>query len=249
MTAPKNVSHPVLEVLSSRAVSDSCGGTSLNQPSRETFAADGVEALLEDSRRGGHLWVFNEEPLPASMLRLYVLNKAMALGVPVKKGGKDDGIEVFPKQDSIGKGEFGNAIRCPLGIHRASMQRYWFDGAAHTIEAQLILMRNAKRLSLAHLEQLTAELQPIEPTPVFQPKPNFSRGNSNLVVVPLGSHRKSGKNYLAPCPVCDRGNGRKFHLSVMVADPSVYHCWHDCPPEAIKRALGVDPRMRLQFAA
>ncbi len=216
---------------------------------REAFAADGIEALPETSRRGGHLWVFNEEPLPAGMLRLYVLNKARMLGIPVKNKGNADGIEVFPRQDSVGKGNFGNAIRVPFGIHWGSMQRYWFEGALQNVDAQLELIRSAKRLSLAHLEQLTVNLKPIEPPmPKFQSKPIFSRDNGKLVVVPLGRHKKSGKNYLASCPVCD-GNGRGMHLSVKIADPTVYHCWHECSPEKIKRALGVDSRQRLQFAA
>ncbi len=216
---------------------------------RETFAADGIEALSETSRRGGHLWVFNKEPLPAGMLRLYVLNKANMLGVPVKKRSATDGIELFPRQDSVGKGEFGNAIRAPFGVHRASMQRYWFEGALQNVDAQLELIRSVKRLSRAHLEQLTVGLQPVDPPmPKFQSKPISSRDNGKLVVVHLGRHRKSGKNYLTSCPVCD-GNGRGMHLSVKIADPTVYHCWHECSPEEIKRALGVDSRQRLQFAA
>jgi hypothetical protein len=219
---------------------------------REAFAVDGIEALPESSRRGGHLWVFNEEPLPAGLLRLYVLNKAKVLGVPVKAKGDDDGIEVFPKQDALGEGEFGNAIRAPFGIHRATNQRYWFEGAEQNIDAQLALIRSAQRLSLAHLEELTADLKPIDvPKPKFQPKPAFYRGNnSNLVVVALGPHRRSGKNYVAACPVCDSGNSRRdFHLSVKIDDPTVYHCWHQCSSDEIKRALGVDSRERLQFAA
>jgi hypothetical protein len=218
---------------------------------REAFAADGIEALCESSRRGGHLWIFNEEPLQAKMLRLYVLNKAKALGVPVKLKGDDDGIEIFPKQDMVGEGEFGNAIRAPFGIHRATMQRYWFEGAPKNLGDQLALIRSAKRLSKAQLEQLTAGLKPVEsPKTKFVPNPAFNRGNSNLVVVPIGAKRKSGKNWLVACPVCDHGNrSRDFHLSVKIADPSVYRCWHDCSTEEIKRALGVDPRTRLQFAA
>ncbi len=81
---------------------------------REVFATDGIEALPESSRRGGHLWIFLDEPIPAAMCRLYVLSRAKQLGVPIKKNSDDDGIEVFPRQDTVSKGEFGNAIRAPL---------------------------------------------------------------------------------------------------------------------------------------
>jgi len=222
---------------------------------REAFAADGIEALPESSRRGLHLWIFLEEPIPAAMCRLYVLNIAKELGVPIKKNGNDDGIEVFPRQDTIGEGEFGNAIRGPLGIHRTSGERYWFEGAEKTIDAQLQLLSKVKRVSKDQLEQLTAGLQPVDPPqPKFAPKP-FLLDNRNItmVSVPLGRHRKSGKNYVAACPACaSRGNDRKAgHLSVLRDDPSVYHCFCGCSREDIKRALGIDPNPRvwLKFAA
>jgi len=37
---------------------------------------DGIESLMEQSRRGCHLWTFLAEPLPAKLCRLYVLNVA-----------------------------------------------------------------------------------------------------------------------------------------------------------------------------
>ncbi len=222
---------------------------------REAFADDGIQALLESSRRGGHLWLFLEERVSAAMCRLYVLNRAKQLGVPVKKKGDDDGIEVFPKQDTVGKGEFGNAIRGPLGIHRTSGERYWFEGAEKTLDAQLNLLGKVKRVSKALLEQLTAGLQPVDrPQPKFTPK-TFHKDDRNItmVVVPLGRHRRSGKNYVAECPACaSSGNDRnKHHLSVLTADPKVYHCFCGCSREEIKRALGVDPNPRvwLKFAA
>ena len=43
---------------------------------------DGVEAALEQSRRGGHLWIFAEAPLLAAECRIYIYNLALRLGVP-----------------------------------------------------------------------------------------------------------------------------------------------------------------------
>ena len=57
--------------------------------------------------------------------------------MPVKGSGLADGIEVFPKHDAIGAGEFGNAIRGPLGIHRGANRRFWFYGADYTLEDQI----------------------------------------------------------------------------------------------------------------
>jgi len=92
---------------------------------------DGVEPALEMSRRGGHLWIFLATPLLARECRVYIHDLAMKLGVLA------DGIEVFPKHDAIGSGEFGNAIRGPLGIHRGANRRFWFYGADYTLEAQI----------------------------------------------------------------------------------------------------------------
>jgi hypothetical protein len=50
--------------------------------------------------------------------RIYFHGLALRLEVPMKGAGLADGIEVFPKHDVIGSGDFGNAIRGPLGIHR-----------------------------------------------------------------------------------------------------------------------------------
>jgi hypothetical protein len=79
---------------------------------------DGVEPALEHSHRGGHLWIFMAEPLPARDCRIYVCGLALWLGIPVKGGRQREGIEVFPKHDELKPGRYGNAIRGPLGIHR-----------------------------------------------------------------------------------------------------------------------------------
>src|SRR5438067_3703635 len=71
---------------------------------------DGVEAALEKSRRGGHLWIFAAKPLLASDCRLYIQSLARRLKVPIKgtRNEQDsassrsvlaDGIEIFPKQN------------------------------------------------------------------------------------------------------------------------------------------------------
>ncbi len=87
---------------------------------------DGIEAAPEQSRRGGHLWVFFATPLLAADVRIYIYNVALRTGVPIKGGGMQEGIEVFPKQDRIDEDEYGNAIRAPMGVHRKSNRRYWF---------------------------------------------------------------------------------------------------------------------------
>ena len=66
------------------------------------LSQDRVEAALEMSKRGGHLWIFLATPRLARECRIYIHDLALRLGVPVKGAGLADGIEVFPKHDAIG---------------------------------------------------------------------------------------------------------------------------------------------------
>ena len=68
---------------------------------------DGVDSALEQSRRGGHLWIFMAEPLLARDCRLYVFDLALRLGIPIKVGRQREGIEIFPKQDYLKLGRYG----------------------------------------------------------------------------------------------------------------------------------------------
>ncbi|MGB6827989.1 MAG: hypothetical protein WBE41_08110, partial [Terracidiphilus sp.] len=121
---------------------------------RQELKQDGVEAALEQSRRGGHLWIFGAAPLLASEFRIYIYNLALRLGVPVKCGGLKDGIEAFPRQDRLADGEYGNAIRAPLGVHRKTNSRYWFRAAAPRPEAQLGYLNGLPKLTEARLNAL-----------------------------------------------------------------------------------------------
>jgi len=55
---------------------------------------DGVGSALENSRRGGHLWIFMTEPLPARDCRIYICGLALRLGIPIKRGRKE--LKSFP---------------------------------------------------------------------------------------------------------------------------------------------------------
>jgi len=79
-------------------------------------------------------------------------NVALRLGVSIKgASGLHDGIELFPRQDRLAPGQFGNALRGPLGVHRANNNRYWFYDAGSHIRSQLAYLKNLKKLSEADL--------------------------------------------------------------------------------------------------
>lgn len=80
---------------------------------------------LEDSRRGGHLWIFfrpgegRREQIGAGPVRAVLDHLLAELGL-------DEAIEVFPKQDEITQGGLGNLVRGPLGVHRVCGRRFGF---------------------------------------------------------------------------------------------------------------------------
>ena len=117
-----------------------------------------VEAALEQSRRGAHLWIFGEQPLLARQCRLLISGLAEKLGIPVKGAGTAEGIEVFPKHDELKDGDFGNAVRGPLGIHRAISARFWFYGADYNLDNQLAFLKRVTKLSEQHLSALLQKL-------------------------------------------------------------------------------------------
>jgi hypothetical protein len=213
---------------------------------------DGVEAALEQSRRGGHLWIFAAEPLLASECRIYVYNLALRLGVPVKGGPVKEGIEVFPRQDRIEEGEYGNAIRAPLGVHRRTNQRYWFCDAAFTPETQLAYLNGLKKLTEVELRNLIQELtlpaayRPAMAPPYMPPVSSTLRAEFRILDH-VRATRKDGRNWTARCPSCAQ-IGRDHagdNLAIQIENPRFYRCWAGCTKEEIRAALGQPIRRRV----
>lgn len=121
---------------------------------------DGIEPALEKSNRDGHLWIFFEEPALARDCRIYIYHTALRLRLPIKGARLPEGIEIFPRQDELASGEFGNAIRAPLGVHRGARdsrgKRFWFYGADYTLEAQLAYLCRIPKVTNAQLKSFIA---------------------------------------------------------------------------------------------
>jgi hypothetical protein len=117
---------------------------------------DGVDSALEQSGRGGHLWIFMAEPLLGRDCRLYVCDLALRLGIPIKGGRQREGIEIFPKHDALRPGRYGNAIRGPLGVHRGAAQRFWFGGADEELGAQMSYLSSLLKMIREQLARLIA---------------------------------------------------------------------------------------------
>src|SRR5580700_8656614 len=214
---------------------------------------DKVEPALEMSKRGGHLWIFLATPLLAKECRIYIHDLALRLGVPVKGAGLADGIEVFPKHDAIGVGEFGNAIRGPLGIHRGANRRFWFYGADYTLEDQIAYLNRLRKVTEEELRRFIAGKQ--RPEPATSPCPERvtsterrtgNRRSEFRILEHVKTARKVGRNYIARCPSCaDSGRDRcGDNLAILIEDPRFYKCWAGCTREMIRAALGCPIHVR-----
>ncbi len=82
----------------------------------ETCVLLGIPAALERSRsgNGGHVWIFFAEAVPATLARKlgsFVLTETMERRPEL---GLDSYDRLFPNQDTLPKGGFGNLIALPL---------------------------------------------------------------------------------------------------------------------------------------
>jgi hypothetical protein len=205
---------------------------------------DEVEAALEMSKRGGHLWIFMERPALARECRVYIYNLALKLGMRIKGLGLAEGIEIFPRHDELRKGEFGTAIRGPLGIHRGANRRYWFYGADYDLERQIAYLNRLRKVSEEHLRTFIAgktmppEFERKQPAP-DQP---FVRRSAHefRILDHVSKVRKVGRNYVTQCPSCaNAGQDRSGdNLAISIDDPRKYICWAGCTKEMIRRAVG-----------
>ena len=210
---------------------------------------DGIEAALEKSRRGGHLWIFFERPVMARDARTYVYHVAGRLEVQVKGAGLSAGIEIFPKQDDLRPKEFGNAIRAPLGVHWGAREsrgwRYWYYGADYTLHDQLAYLSRLPRVKEQHLQLMIAgktiprefahRARRAEMPNNFESKPGEFR-ILNYVEV----SRQVGRNWVTRCPACAlQGHDKSGdNLAVSVEEPRKYCCWAGCTKEMIRAAVG-----------
>ena len=204
-----------------------------------------VEAALEQSRRGAHLWIFGEQPLLARQCRLLISGLAQKLGIPVKGAGTAEGIEIFPKHDELKDGDFGNAIRGPLGIHRTISARFWFYGADYNLDNQLAFLKRVTKLSEEQLGVLLQKLgQPTEREKQeikTAPRWNCSIPQRQFHILDhIQARRKTGRNWITRCPSCATAGRDKSgdNLAISIDEPQKYICWAGCSKEMIRVALG-----------
>jgi hypothetical protein len=207
----------------------------------EAMREDGLFPALEGSRRGGHLWVLSNDPIPARLSRIYLYNLTRRLGYVIRTGAAD-GIEIFPKQEVLTENKMGSALRGPCGIHRKVMQRFWFTDAEPNLQAQFAYLRGLPRCTRDLMDELTDGIDmPAE----FLPKPRvartvpFPQDDFNICDYVPGPRNSRSKDYFVQCPSCSavgRDNGAdNLHISDK-GGRLVFHCFVGCSFIDIKQA-------------
>lgn len=127
---------------------------------RETCNTLGVPASVECSRsgEGAHIWVFFERPVPAGLARRLgslLLTRTMQRRHQI---GLDSYDRLFPNQDTMPKGGFGNLIALPLQkAPREQGRSVFLDEEMQPYPDQWSYLSSVKRMTQAAAERLIAE--------------------------------------------------------------------------------------------
>jgi superfamily II DNA or RNA helicase/very-short-patch-repair endonuclease len=128
----------------------------------ETCSRMDLSVALERSRsgRGGHVWLFFEEAVPAALARKlgsHILTETM-------EGRPDLGLDsydrFFPNQDTLPHGGFGNLIALPLQKQRRGDGNSLFiDDRGVPHQDQWAFLSTIRRLPRGHLESVVREAE------------------------------------------------------------------------------------------
>lgn len=127
--------------------------------------AAGLPAVLERSRSGdgGHVWVFFAGPVPAASARKVgaaMLRQAMASRVEIDLSSYD---RLFPSQDTMPSGSFGNLIALPLHgrSRRGGTTVFVYPSTLEPYDDQWAFLSSVSRASPAALEALADGVRPL----------------------------------------------------------------------------------------
>ena len=121
-----------------------------------------VPAVLERSRsgKGGHVWVFFEEAIPAALARklgAHVLTETMERR---PEAGMKSYDRFFPNQDTLPQGGFGNLIALPMQkAARENGNSVFVNEALEPFEDQWAFMAGIQRMSGSQVEAMVREAE------------------------------------------------------------------------------------------
>lgn len=130
-----------------------------------------IPANIERSRsgNGGHLWIFFNENIPASLARKFgngLLTAAMNERLEIKFSSYD---RLFPNQDMMPKGGFGNLIALPLQKEpRKNNNSVFVDENFQAYPDQWVFLSGIKSLSEAEVNHFIKVLGLDEPLDLYE---------------------------------------------------------------------------------
>ncbi len=128
----------------------------------QTCADWNIPAALERSRsrRGGHIWIFFDAPLPASLARKLgaaILTRTMERRHQL---GLDSYDRFFPSQDTMPKGGFGNLIALPLQqLPRSHGNSIFLATDFNPFPDQWVFLLGIRRMAFPEIETLVRDAE------------------------------------------------------------------------------------------
>ena len=127
-----------------------------------TCEASGIPVALERSRsgKGGHVWIFFQDKIPATIARKLgtaLLTRTMERRHQI---GLDSYDRLFPNQDTMPKGGFGNLIALPLQAEpRKGGNSVFVDECFNAYPDQWEYLSRRTLVTLAEVEAVVAEIE------------------------------------------------------------------------------------------
>ncbi|MFP5205188.1 MAG: TOTE conflict system archaeo-eukaryotic primase domain-containing protein [Acidobacteriota bacterium] len=128
----------------------------------ETCRDLGIPAALERSRsgNGAHAWIFFETAVPATTARKLACAALTRTMERRHQLGLDSYDRLFPNQDTMPKGGFGNLIALPLQFApRRSGNSVFVDVNLHPYADQWEFLASIRRMPAAAVEEIIADAQ------------------------------------------------------------------------------------------
>ena len=124
---------------------------------KNTCDLENISAVIERSRSGsgGHIWIFFKEEIPAVLARRlgsYLITKTMSSRYQIDMKSYD---RLFPNQDTMPKGGFGNLIALPFQKEAVGNGNSVFiDNAGVPYPDQWAFLASIKKMDLNKIERI-----------------------------------------------------------------------------------------------
>jgi superfamily II DNA or RNA helicase len=157
----------------------------------ETCRELNIPAALERSRsgNGGHVWIFFESPITASLARnlgFTILSRTMEKRHQL---GFDSFDRMFPNQDTMPKGGLGNLIALPLqGKSKANGNSVFLDENFTPYKDQWVFLSNIQKMTDEKIESVIREMN--QYTEVLSVSPEKNPDNEKPWMLGLNERNK-----------------------------------------------------------